>query len=940
MATALNQSAPTNSGPFTFDDIFTDERFSVHKRRHPDSQAKKDSFPEPQQLTALCLSGGGVRSASFCLGLVRALAEKGLLKHFDYLSTVSGGGFAGAFISRWVKESGFVEVEKTLKNDQAFSGDTPLNHLRRYISYLTPRLGLLSLDSLAGATLFVRNLFINWLALMPWIFVACLLPQFVDNLLHYFDNRGASHRIYLLAAAAGLLGQTYLSSLKSKPQYVGNDLLAKQQDPPFHKDFLLFRMPVFVILLFLLAMLGKIDLAAVFSGSFFKGDSVVDSCSNTNPSLLCEFAYNHIERILFGLAVVGLLYHLSRQLQHQLGLGADQTIWKKKTDIQFLGQVGLGLFALVFQVAAALVAMWIGGIALGQFSKTFAIQVAIVFLPLVLQLAFLISDAIYNAIKSNTPWTDIEQEWTGRLAGALLSLPTLWAVLAAVSLWGPLHIPSWLSSASSDSFTPVLNFGGATSLIGVLALVMTKLSSLYDKTIKGIDAWQAVGLRWGLWIVLSLFLLLVMLLFSELGHYLTNRFVPLLSTPLVNDPNSPLGNMTDRASFYSSRTFAILGMLTFSAVISMGTDRLSNLNKFSLHGIYRNRLVRAFVGASNPDRKDHKPGYLNMLRRDNVSVTYLAEPLAPDLMPPPIHVINMAMNIPGSRDESLQERKALPFTATPLSAGSSALLGQVGQYRSSERFASDVNFGGGTQPFSLGGAIAVSGAAFDPSMGRFGSAAMRMLLTLANVRLGVWLGNPGKSGDATFARKGPEVMIWQLAKEFLGLADETSPYIHLSDGGHFENLATYEMLRRRCRFILIVDAGCDPDYMFEDLGSLQRLARVDLNAQINLPADELAELRGGDRAFVIGFVTYRDQKNNIIDTGVVCYIKPSMQKHLQPEIDAYHRAKPSFPHETTLNQFFTESQFLAYMALGQKQGRALTTELDNLPLVQISGWSP
>src|SRR4029434_5745535 len=51
---------------------------------------------------ALCFSGGGIRSATFGLGVLQALARSGLLPRFDYLSTVSGGGYLGSWLSAWI----------------------------------------------------------------------------------------------------------------------------------------------------------------------------------------------------------------------------------------------------------------------------------------------------------------------------------------------------------------------------------------------------------------------------------------------------------------------------------------------------------------------------------------------------------------------------------------------------------------------------------------------------------------------------------------------------------------------------------------------------------------------------------------------------------------------------------------------------------------------
>ena len=57
-----------------------------------------------QGQAALCLSGGGIRSAAFALGVLQALSAKHLLTHFHYLSTVSGGGYIGSWLQRWIHE--------------------------------------------------------------------------------------------------------------------------------------------------------------------------------------------------------------------------------------------------------------------------------------------------------------------------------------------------------------------------------------------------------------------------------------------------------------------------------------------------------------------------------------------------------------------------------------------------------------------------------------------------------------------------------------------------------------------------------------------------------------------------------------------------------------------------------------------------------------------
>ena len=119
--------------------------------------------------------------------------------------------------------------------------------------------------------------------------------------------------------------------------------------------------------------------------------------------------------------------------------------------------------------------------------------------------------------------------------------------------------------------------------------------------------------------------------------------------------------------------------------------------------------------------------------------------------------------------------------------------------------------------------MAISGAAASPNMGYHSSPPVGLVMTLFNVRLGWWLGNPARQARP-YRREGPR---WgpcggQAVVSRPSATTDDSPYVYLSDGGHFENLGLYEMLRRRCRFIVVIDAGCDPDFTFEDLGNAVR----------------------------------------------------------------------------------------------------------------------
>ena len=175
----------------------TRERIDLGPLRERNRCVLEDAFPEirrredarlaaifarahKRKLAALCLSGGGIRSASFALGVVQGLARLGLLGRFDYLSTVSGGGYLGGWLSAWMHRAGRERVIEELSRPSGRPLDpepAAVSHIRNYGSYLSPRIGLMSTDSWTLAAIYLRNLLLNWLVLLPLLAAALLLPQ-------------------------------------------------------------------------------------------------------------------------------------------------------------------------------------------------------------------------------------------------------------------------------------------------------------------------------------------------------------------------------------------------------------------------------------------------------------------------------------------------------------------------------------------------------------------------------------------------------------------------------------------------------------------------------------------------------------------------------------------------------------------------------------------
>src|SRR5882724_9728233 len=192
-----------------------DCKYELSKRLVPDLYTIIRELPQTR--SALCLSGGGVRSAIFNLGILQGLARCGLLNKFDYLSTVSGEGFIASWLSAWIhREEGNVD---TVMNQLAKTPDnpletepTPLYNLRIYANYLTPKKGLLSVDTWTLIAIYLRNLLLNWMVFVPVIMALLILPRiwFAFMKSTYWDSYFNSRTLLAIGfiTAAFALGYT------------------------------------------------------------------------------------------------------------------------------------------------------------------------------------------------------------------------------------------------------------------------------------------------------------------------------------------------------------------------------------------------------------------------------------------------------------------------------------------------------------------------------------------------------------------------------------------------------------------------------------------------------------------------------------------------------------------------------------------------------------
>jgi hypothetical protein len=226
--------------------------------------------------------------------------------------------------------------------------------------------------------------------------------------------------------------------------------------------------------------------------------------------------------------------------------------------------------------------------------------------------------------------------------------------------------------------------------------------------------------------------------------------------------------------------------------------------------------------------------------------------------------------------------------------------------------------------------VAISGAAANPNSGYHTSGPMAFLLTVFDARLGWWLGNP--RFESASKRPGPGFAWVYLFNELFGQTTGRSEFVNVSDGGHFENLGLYELVRRRCRYIIVGDAEQDGDLHFEGLGSAIRKCRADFGVEISINPAPLRLKEGNSVAHcVVGTIRYPERETGKAaamcggrqDTatgdharGWLLYLKSSVTGDEPADVLEYRSRNNEFPHQPTSDQFFSESQFESYRRLG------------------------
>ena len=824
--------------------------------------------------SALCLSGGGIRSATFGLGVFQTLARYRLLEQFDYLSTVSGGGYIGAWLSAWIKNApgGLPEVVQGLNKDLREANDAKrdpeseaIRHLRRYSNYLTPKLGFFSSDTWTLVATVLRNVFLNWLMLIPIAACALMIPRVFASLA---TREGPSLGVILYVLGVALLysimGTAYAALDLPAWRKTGEGPDARESGDT-DRGFAWFGITPLV----LCALLVTLDWFW-YLGSF--PDDAAHFRRWNTPTGAWSFIY---------FAIAGTF-----------PAGIMALAWRKR---RITGRRREPLAMIVTAIVGGLALWWVlrwlfGGLVPYEFSAVVINYIC--FAPSLVLLVFLLMNFIYVVAFIRLTTTE-DREWWARAAGWLLVMSLGWATISTIVLWGPIAVHVLLQDKSWMK-TALASFGGITGVVTALLGHSTRSAA------KKADANPRRS--WLLPLGAIIFLLFLLVWIAHGTAWLQAKLfnVP-VTTPVSDDYRYP----PDFRAYYSAvviqmEAWKILVLMGAFGLIGFFVGYVVNVNQFSLHAMYNARLTRAYLGASRAGR-DRKPHWFTGFdRADKIDMWQLAERQGKTLF----HVVNTAMNLVSGKELAWQERMARSFTISPLHCGSWDL-----GYRPSRYYDGGIN---------LGSAITISGAAANPNMGYHSSPLVAILMTLFNVRLGWWAGNPGEKGKNSWFRKGPRHAALPLLAEAFGYTTAEFMDVNLSDGGHFENLGLYEMVLRRCHRIVVVDSGRDTSFVFDDLGNAIRKIRIDFGIRIDIVTTMLEPDEKGIHLArcAVGEIHYEEVDRDA-PVGQLIYIKPVLRKDEPVDVRNYAAAHPEFPHETTSDQWFSESQLESYRMLAR-----------------------
>ncbi|MDJ1495039.1 patatin-like phospholipase family protein [Cytophagaceae bacterium DM2B3-1] len=890
--------------PLSFEEVFTEELAEIEKNRDwrknelqvtdsitntkadkkvKKSPSEKDPFQKGRDmdLYALAFSGGGIRSATFNLGVLQGLANNNLLHKFDYLSTVSGGGYIGSWLAAWIKRDGSpIKVAKRLSTEKSPDplGEElrPIRWLRMFSNYLAPRSSIMSADSWSMGIIWLRNTLLNQII----IFLLLLSLLFLGNFLFKLWDvdiiwKDISCLKVLIWSAVILIPISLLSGLGMHAYHqesIGLFGIRIQRKHTTTVSMIIIIIGVLVAYLLSAWLCSRYHIDDATCLVFTKINTLI-------PGMVVTF---------FALCLVAILgkYH-----QHIKSFGHCTFIACIALIFTALCAAIIGLLCLV---AVWTILEYIEEIHVRHLIEYIKEIQFIIGVPLVIE-AFSITVVARMALLGKY-FPDERREWWGRMGAYIHRLSFLWILIATSALLGQVLFKELLQ-------TTLTALGGWVAVIGftVRAAFSSKSPDKENKTSP-----------------LSQFLNILSLTGPYLFAIGLLVFMPGVIAPICNFMFEVIQFITNKGwsihVYYKYLEFLYLAALSLLTAYLLA--RQVGVNEFSMHHFYRNRLVRAYLGATRrgTDRQRTSNPFTGFDSLDDEKLYTMTDKY--DYHGPYL-ILNSAINASQVTDLDRQDRMAESFIFSPLYCGfdfsmiRSSADRKTKSYDYAFRKTKDYAYKNGGP--TLGTAMATSGAAVNPNQGYHSSAATAFLMTVFNVQLGRWIGNPRKK---TWQCGDPKFGLGYIVYNLINKTNTRNDFISLSDGGHFDNMGLYEMVRRKCTFIVVCDAEQDDDFTCEGFANAIRRCRIDFGAEIDIDISKITERSEGRfsaASYALGKITYANTET----TGQLLYIKSSIKYTDWPvDVREYALKNKTFPHQSTGDQFFDEEQFESYRKLG------------------------
>ncbi|KAA6434869.1 hypothetical protein FOE74_11460 [Rufibacter glacialis] len=885
-----------------FETIFKEELQEVTAsrtlRQQPGTIKRGDPIQQAAdlELRALAFSGGGIRSATFNLGILQGLSKAGVLPQFDYLSTVSGGGYIGSWYSAWIEREGSLfKVQDRLNPERSPDpmGEEvkPIHWLRMFSNYLAPNSSIMSADSWTVGMTWLRNTLLNQVVIMLllctviaaglclYIFWQQLWPAGTSPSLVHWVISG------LLLVGAVLAGRGMSSYSQHLPPV--NFLKA-------NKTYLI--TGGLLLIGFLLA----------FMVSSWIYQNALNEHGSAPISVMDRFTLLRPIAIIgsLGLLMVAALGRYDACLPRYSTLKLSGAIFLLVVFSVVSAFAGVMLLALVWSGLHFLVdlSLSVSSPSWAQYEPPFTFEKFVRSKEFLVNMVFILGPPLIMEVLSLTVVTrmallgkffpDDRREWWGRMGAHAHRGMLAWVVLSAICLLGPKLI-----LVVHDHYLLPLA-GGWFAFIGIaVRFAFGSGTPALQSSSTNTSRWKDLLVR----VAPYLFIVGMLIIASKV-----------------------IGMAMDYIEVPADVLYKALGLFCALAALTCLLAWRIGVNEFSMHHFYRNRLLRGYMAATRrqTERAATANPFTGFDSQDDLKLAQLRTDLG---YQGPLLIINTTLNATQATDLDRQDRKAESFVFTPLYCGydisrnrpSACAANKSFEYgfRPTKYYAypEDKNSLGGP---GIGTAMAISGAAANPNQGYHSSAATAFLMTIFNARLGWWMGNPRR---AQWERADPRFGLGYLIYDLLGKTDTKRDYVCLSDGAHFDNMGLYELVRRRVRLVVMGDGEQDDKFTCGGLANAIRRCRIDFGVEIEIDVTPITnrnkETSFSSQHYAVGTIWYPEDPIGK-PSGKLVYLKSSLMGDETVDVREYAQEFPAFPHQSTADQFFSEAQFESYRKLG------------------------